>query len=110
MKSKIFFISYSEYNKFTKKELIGKIENLFIESQDENLKLYIAEKLIISLLSKNDTKKLKIINETLKKFIAYYNNISNKQIKTTEKKINTEINYGIFVKFLLKKLIENIEN
>ena len=75
---------------------------MFFESQDENLKLYKTEKLIISLLPKNDTKKLKNINETLKKFIAYYNNISNKQLKTTETKINIEINYGIFVKFLLK--------
>lgn len=103
-------ISYSEYNKFTQKELIGLIENLFIESQDEKLKLFIAEKLIISLVPKNDTKKLKTINEALKKFIKYYNNISNRHLKTTETQIKTEINYGIFVKFLLMKLFENIEN
>lgn len=108
LNSKIKF--YSKYNEFTQKELIGGIENKFIESEDENLKLYIAEKLIISLLPKNNGKKLKIINEALNKFIECYNNITNKNLKPNETIISTELNYGIFLKYLLKKLFVSIEN
>ena len=108
LNSKIKF--YSKYNEFTQKELIGGIENKFIESEDENLKLYIAEKLIISLLPKNNGKKLKIINEALNKFIECYNNITNKNLKPNETIISTELNYVIFLKYLLKKLFVSIEN
>lgn len=97
-------------NKFTQKELIGHIENLFIECRESVLKTSIAEKLVISLIPKNDTKKLKIVNKALNEFIEYYNNFKEKNLKPDKEiMITTEINYGIFVKFLLQQLFDDIQ-
>jgi len=102
--------SCSEYNKFTQKELIGHIENLFIECRESVLKTSIAEKLVLSLIPKNDTKKLKIVNKALNEFIEYYNKFKEKNLKPDKEiMITTEINYGIFVKFLLQQLFDDIQ-
>ena len=56
-------ICYKGYNKLTQKELIGKIEEKYLESKDnelKDLKISIAEKLI-SLLPTNNNKKFKTI-------------------------------------------------
>ena len=118
-------ISYNNYNKFAQKEVISQIENLFIKKEEikekqkkENevidqktlVKTYVAEKIITFVPNPNfNPKKYKPINESLEKIIEYYNIIQKKDLKIYKSEIAPELNYGIFVKYILKLIIKNIE-
>ena len=99
--------SYSEYNKLTQKELISEIESIF-NTKDKKVKNSIAEK-IITILPLNEDEKFKTIHNALLKLIHLYNHILDKNITPVETTITTELNYGLFVKFIMNKLFKEIE-
>ena len=87
--------SFKGYNKFTKEEIIGKIENLFNKSENSKLKVTISEEILSFIPNKNDEKFIEI-SKVLKEFISYYNQILGKNIILKETKAMTELNYGMF--------------
>ena len=99
--------SYREYNKLTQKELISEIESIF-NTKDKKVKNSIAEK-IITILPLNEDEKFKTIHNALLKLIHLYNHILDKNITPVETTITTELNYGLFVKFIMNKLFKVIE-
>ena len=99
--------SYREYNKLTQKELISEIERIF-NTKNQNVKNSIAEK-IITILPLNEDEKFKTIHSALFKLIHLYNHILDKNITPVETTITTELNYGLFVKFIMNKLFKEIE-
>ena len=50
------------------------------------------------------------ISKVLKEFISYYNQILGKNIILKETKAMTELNYGMFLNFILKDTLNNIES
>ena len=100
-------ICYKIYNKLTQKEIIGKIVENFQQSQNDVLKTSISER-ILSFLPNNDTNELRTIFRALREFIPYYNNIYNKNIIQREEK-GGELNYVIFLRYLLIKTLSDIE-
>ena len=101
--------SFKGYNKFTKEEIIGKIENLFNKSENSKLKVTISEEILSFIPNKNDEKFIEI-SKVLKEFISYYNQILGKNIILKETKAMTELNYGMFLNFILKDTLNNIES
>jgi len=106
--------SFKGHNKFTQKEMIGIIEKKFKEPKreekiEEKMKTEISEK-IISLLPNNKEKKFQTISEALNEFIPYYNIIFNKKITLEKTEIVTELNYGIFMTYILLKTLKFIES
>ena len=101
--------SFKGYNKFTKEEIIGKIENLFNKSENSKLKVTISEEILSFIPNKNDEKFIEI-SKVLKEFISYYNQILGKNIILKETKAMTELNYGTFLNFILKDTLNNIES
>ena len=100
-------ICYKIYNKFTQKEIIGKIVENFQQSQNDVLKTSISER-ILSFLPNDDTNELRTIFRALREFIPYYNNIYNKNIIQRQEK-GGELNYVIFLRYLLIKTLSDIE-
>ena len=68
----------------------------------------IAEK-IMAVLPVGANKKYQTINEALRELIIYYNIIKDKNIKNVETEITNELNYEIFIKFILEELFKFIE-
>lgn len=99
--------SYKEYNILTQKELISKIETIF-NTKDDNVKNSIAEK-IITILPLNEGERFQTIHNALFKLIHLYNHILDKNITPVETTITTELNYGLFVKFIMQKLFKVIQ-
>ena len=105
-------ISYNGHNKLTQKELVSKIENLFQETDEQNLKKEIVEKILILKLDNSNEKtkeKNNKINESLRTITRYYNELLNKNLKVTEEAITADLNYGIFFNFILNDLFLYIE-
>ena len=101
--------SYNGYNKFTQKEIIGIIDREFKISENKKMKDDISEK-IISLLPINREKKFQTISEALFEFIHYYNSIFNKNICPENTEIVTELNYGLFLRYVLTNTLKEIES
>ena len=101
--------SFRGYNRFTQKEIIGKIEELFNKSQDSDLKKAISEK-ILSLIPNINEPKFTSISNALRKFIPYYNQIQGKNIVLEETDATTELNYGIFLNFILENTLNLIQS
>ena len=99
--------SYREYNRLTQKELITEIETIF-NTKKQNIKDSIAEK-IITILPLNEDERFQTIHNALFKLIHLYNHILDKNITPVETTITTELNYGLFVKFIIQKLFKKIE-
>lgn len=99
--------SYKEYNILTQKELISKIETIF-NTKDQIVKNSIAEK-IITILPLNEGERFQTIHNALFKLIHLYNHILDKNITPVETTITTELNYGLFVKFIMQKLFKVIQ-
>ena len=103
-------LCYKGYNKLTQKDLVSKVEDLFknIKNDDAQVKTNIAEKMITFLLDDSNAKN-KEINKALRIITNYYNEIFNKNLEINKDSIETELNHGIFVKFILNKLFKYIE-
>lgn len=99
---------YNGYNRFTQKEIVSEIESLFNTSSDDNIKTKIAEK-IISLLPVNPSEKFIDIHNALRELIPYYIDILAVNLTPVETTITTELNYGLFIKYILVKLFTKIE-
>ena len=100
---------YQGYNRLTQKEIIAVIEAIFINSKKDEIKIIIAEK-IMALLPINQIEKFQIINEALKKIVVYYNKLYKKNIQLVNIEILNELNYGLFLKFILKMMFAKIQN
>ena len=105
---------YKGHDKITQKEIISIIEELFnnynkTDEQRNKMNLNkIAEK-IMAVLPVGTNKKYQTINKALRELITYYNIIKDKNIRNVETEITTELNYEIFIKFILEKLFKFIE-
>ena len=101
--------SFRGYNRFTQKEIIGKIEKLFNDSKNLDLKITISEK-ILSIIPNKEEEKFKIISKALREFIPYYNQIKGKNITLEATYITTELNYGMFLNFILDDTLNRIQS
>lgn len=101
--------SFKGYNRFTQKEIIGKIEKLFNKSKDLDKKKEICEK-ILSLIPIKNEPKFTSISNALRRFIPYYNQIQGKNITLEETDTTTELNYGIFLNFILENTFNLIQS
>ena len=111
---------YKTYNRLTQKEIIGKIEKKFQNLQDRDTrnpneakeakekKTKISEK-ILSLLPNNNTPLYEAVSTAISEFIPDYNNIFNKNIVPQRAKITTELNYGIFLRYIILETLSFIE-
>ena len=111
---------YKTYNRFTQKEIIGKIEKKFLSLQDRDTKntkeaneakekkTKISEK-ILSLLPNNNTPLYEEVSKAINEFIPDYNIIFNKNIVPQRAKITTELNYGIFLRYIITETLSFIE-
>ena len=109
--------AYKSHNKFTQKDAVSQIENLFkdeeLKKNNSEIRTIIAEKIITfcPIAEKNiySKKKYITIGKALHQIVEYYNQILNKNLKINETYITTELNYGIFVKYILKLIFNKIE-
>ena len=101
--------SYRGYNRFTQKEIIGKIEKLFNKSKDLDKKIEISEQILSLIPNKNEPKSTSISN-ALRRFIPYYNQIQGKNLAFVETDATTELNYGIFLNFILDNTLNLIQS
>ena len=100
---------YNTYYNFTQREIIGEINESFQNSQEDNTKINISEK-ILSILPNNNTEYFSKISEALSEFIPYYNIIFNKNLNQQKETVSTKLNYEIFLRYLLIRTLESIEN
>ena len=104
---------YKAYNKLTQKEIIGKIEEKFQEDSNDKdvkaIKTKISER-IISLLPNNNSEIFKTVCKAISEFIPLYNSIYNKNIVLQGATITTELNYGIFLRYILQETLIFIQN
>lgn len=102
-------VSYNHYNRISQKEIISDFESLFnTAADDKETKLKVSEQ-IMTLVPKNESPKFQSIKEALNKITEYYNKIFNKNITKKEEDLTAELNYGIFVSFILDKIFKKIE-
>ena len=101
--------SFRGYNRFTQEEIIGRIETLFNNSTNSDLKTTISEK-ILSIIPNRNEKKFISISNALREFIPYYNQIQGKNIRIKETDITTELNYGMFLNFIIEDTFNKIQS
>ena len=96
--------SYKNLSKYTKEYIIAQIEKFFKSSDDTKLKTEISENLLSILpIDNND------ITNAVNQFIPYYNIIFNKNIILKKPETKIEMNYGIFLKYILIETYKYIE-
>ena len=104
---------YKAYNKLTQKEIVKKIEEKFQNSKNneetKEIKTRISEK-ILSLLPNNNTNYFNTVSTAINEFIPDYNNVYNKNLVLEKAKITTELNYGIFLRYIISETLLFIQN
>ena len=100
--------SYHGYNRISQKEIIGDIETLFNTKEVSEIKVKIAEDIML-LLPESKNEKYTVIRNALNDIVKYYNKIYNKSLLPKNVNITTELNYGMFITFLLDRIFKKIE-
>ncbi len=98
---------YNTHNRFTPNEMNGKIAEKFHQSQNDIMKTSISER-ILSFLPNNNTNRSITISRAISEFIPYYNNIFNRNIILRQEN-GAELNYVIFLRYLLNKTLLHIQ-